>query len=70
MKGRTTLIIAHRLSTVRHAENIVVLKDGAIAETGSHGSLLARGGVYARLYELQFADSDSESAGVQSTATS
>jgi len=54
-RGRTTFIIAHRLSTVRQATRIVVLKDGAIAESGTHDELLQLGGVYARLYELQFA---------------
>jgi ATP-binding cassette subfamily B protein/subfamily B ATP-binding cassette protein MsbA len=53
MKGRTTLIIAHRLSTVRHADRIVVLQDGAVAEQGTHGELLARRRVYARLHALQ-----------------
>jgi ATP-binding cassette, subfamily B, bacterial MsbA len=54
MKHRTTFVIAHRLSTVRHADNIVVLHAGAIAEMGTHDELLARGGLYRRLYELQF----------------
>jgi ABC-type multidrug transport system fused ATPase/permease subunit len=53
MKGRTTLIIAHRLSTIRHADRILVLEDGAVAEQGTHGELLARRRVYARLYALQ-----------------
>ena len=53
MAGRTTLIIAHRLSTVEHAHRIVVLEQGHIVEAGSHGELLAQGGLYARLYELQ-----------------
>jgi ATP-binding cassette subfamily B protein/subfamily B ATP-binding cassette protein MsbA len=53
MAGRTTLLIAHRLSTVRHAERIVVLHEGQLVEQGSHDDLLARGGLYARLYNLQ-----------------
>jgi ABC-type multidrug transport system fused ATPase/permease subunit len=53
MKDRTTFIIAHRLSTVRHADRIVVLKDGEIAEMGTHAELLARRGQYARLHEIQ-----------------
>ena len=53
MSGRTTLIIAHRLSTVEHAHRIVVLEQGRIAEAGSHAELLERNGLYARLYSLQ-----------------
>ena len=52
-QGRTTFIIAHRLSLVRRANRIVVLQDGQIAETGTHDELLSRHGVYARFYELQ-----------------
>jgi subfamily B ATP-binding cassette protein MsbA len=52
--GRTTLIIAHRLSTVRRADRLVVVDRGRIVEEGSHGELLARGGLYARLYQRQF----------------
>jgi len=54
MEGRTTLLIAHRLSTVRHADQILVLKDGEIAERGTHEALLARDGLYAGLYRTQF----------------
>ncbi len=56
MRGRTTLVIAHRLSTVEHADRIVVLAQGRIAEIGSHAELLAANGVYASLYRLQFAE--------------
>jgi ABC-type multidrug transport system fused ATPase/permease subunit len=58
MMGRTAFVIAHRLSTIRRADKIIVLEDGSIAEVGTHQELLARGGTYARLYELQFADTD------------
>lgn len=52
--GRTTIIIAHRLSTVEHADRVVVLDHGELAESGTHAQLLARGGLYARLHALQF----------------
>jgi subfamily B ATP-binding cassette protein MsbA len=58
MVGRTVFVIAHRLSTIRRADKIIVLEDGMITEAGTHQNLLAGGGTYARLYELQFADVD------------
>lgn len=62
MKGRTTIIIAHRLSTVRCADRIVVLQDGRIVESGPHEELLSRGGVYARLHQLQFGEPETAPA--------
>ena len=58
MVNRTVFVIAHRLSTIRRADKIVVIDDGIVAEIGTHQELLARGGIYARLYEMQFADLD------------
>ena len=55
-EGRTTLVIAHRLSTVESASCIVVLKDGAIVESGRHAELLAANGYYSNLYRMQFSE--------------
>ena len=54
MKGRTVITIAHRLSTIRDSDNILVLKEGVVAEQGSHDELIKLGGEYAELYRIQF----------------
>jgi subfamily B ATP-binding cassette protein MsbA len=58
MAGRTTLVIAHRLSTVMDADLIYVIEDGRIVESGNHAELLRRAGTYARLYASQFAQDE------------
>jgi ATP-binding cassette subfamily B protein len=58
MQGRTSFVIAHRLSTVRDAETILVMNHGSIVEQGTHEELLARGGFYAELYNSQFAQQE------------
>jgi ATP-binding cassette subfamily B protein len=50
---RTVLVIAHRLGTIRNADNIIVLKDGIVAEEGTHDELLSRNGTYAKMWEMQ-----------------
>jgi len=62
MRGRTTIVVAHRLSTVERADRIVVLEHGRIAEIGAHRELLARDGIYAKLYRIQFADQSAVTA--------
>jgi ATP-binding cassette subfamily B protein/subfamily B ATP-binding cassette protein MsbA len=63
MRGRTTLVIAHRLSTIRHADLILVLRDGLIAEQGGFSELLAQGGFFSYLYNLQAWDKEAALAG-------
>jgi subfamily B ATP-binding cassette protein MsbA len=60
VRNRTTVVIAHRLSTIRRADTIVVMESGRIIEMGTHSELLAKGGQYRRLYELQFADEEEQ----------
>ena len=60
MKNRTTLVIAHRLSTIENADRILVMDKGQIVESGTHKELLAKGGAYARLHQLQFEESEAE----------
>jgi subfamily B ATP-binding cassette protein MsbA len=66
IRDRTTIVIAHRLSTIRKADLIVVMERGQIIERGTHAELLARGGQYQKLYELQFADEEEELSVVSS----
>ena len=60
LQGKTGIIIAHRISTIKHADQIVVLDDGKIIELGTHQELLARKGYYARLYHIQLAETTFE----------
>ncbi len=63
MANRTSIIIAHRLSTIQHVDRILVIHRGRIAEEGTHRELLARGGIYTKLYELQYRDQEAVPAG-------
>lgn len=58
-KGRTTLVVAHRLSTIKNSDEIAVISGGSIVEQGSHEELMAKGGMYSDLYRLQFERDDS-----------
>ena len=63
MKGRTVIMIAHRLSTLRDADKIIVVKDGVVAEEGTNDELIARGGVYAELHRAQYDTSSAQKPG-------
>lgn len=60
MSGRTSIVIAHRLSTIRYVDRIIVIHKGGIVEQGTHGELLAKGGHYSKLYELQYKDQEKQ----------
>ena len=62
LAGRTSIVIAHRLATIRRVDRIVVIHHGEVRETGTHAELLAADGLYARLYQLQFADQSASDA--------
>ena len=62
MEGKTSIVIAHRLATITKADVIFVIDEGAVVERGTHSELLARGGLYSELYEIQFRPEESEKA--------
>jgi ABC-type multidrug transport system fused ATPase/permease subunit len=70
LKGRTAIVIAHRLSTVRNANMICVIDGGRIAERGTHEELLAKGGLYRKLYDMQFKDEPAPKAEQPATPAS
>ncbi len=63
MEGRTSIVIAHRLSTIQHADQILVMHRGQVRECGNHQQLLALGGLYRKLYELQYREQETATAG-------
>ena len=65
LRGRTSLVIAHRLSTVREADQILVIEAGQVVEQGTHENLLAAGGLYAELYQTQFKHQEHTLAGAE-----
>jgi ATP-binding cassette subfamily B protein len=67
--GRTSVVIAHRLSTVQKADVILVMHKGQLREIGSHQELLARRGLYHKLYQLQYKDQEISPAGIESSPT-
>ena len=60
MEGRTTIMVAHRLSTIQHADKIIVMHKGKIKESGSHQELLQQNGLYKKLYDLQLVDAQAQ----------
>ncbi len=62
MEGRTTIVVAHRLSTIQQVDRILVLNQGTVAEEGSHAELMAHGGFYRRFFDNYFAASESQRA--------
>jgi subfamily B ATP-binding cassette protein MsbA len=70
LEGRTSIVIAHRLATIQRADRIFVVDDGAIVETGKHDELLAKGGVYAKLHDIQFRVRERATAAAAASADS
>ena len=68
MQGRTGLVIAHRLATIRDADRIIVLREGEVLEQGNHDALMANGGLYAQLYSVNYASFDDLPAGAHRMA--
>ncbi len=69
VEGRTSIIIAHRLSTVQRADKIIVMHKGQVREMGTHQQLLAQRGIYYKLYQLQYKDQEIGAPGSQVTAS-